>query len=992
MDSSVKNTAKHPRPAISELQALYFMALLRRKIPLWNQEATARALSEAKIDIIPHQVEAAAFAFRNPLSRGVILADEVGLGKTVEAGLVATQLWFGERKRRILVICPKSLRGQWKAELLSLFGLASKVIETSIDQGSFAKAVSPAESLLIMTEHTACKFLKHLSSTHWDLVLIDEAHKLRNAWKEDAKSRSIKLRTAFRAFRKLLLTATPFQNNLMELYGLCSFIDERVLGTVSSFKRTFAQLGPEDRAERLSHLRERMSLFFHRELRRNVLEYVKYTDRHAITVPYEASPKEEELRQAFESYLRQEVSHAIPARASHLLRLVYFKLLASSPLAMRKSLINLSARMARVAALHNDQVTFDRTLSRVREIIQPDAQSQKLFAQFEELVFQDCPTKSFQLLRSVLTAAKIEDLTGVENEWVEQSQVIENDSPEQWSDSNPQASQIPSSSIRDEAELILRMLHICFQLKNTSKGDALRHVLQQQFSRSEQKGWPKKAVIFTEFKSTQDYIVGELEKMGLVRGRDIVLFNGDSGDSKSRERLVEQFRDQATIFLTTEAGSEGLNLQFCNLVVNFDLPWNPQRIEQRIGRCHRYKQPLDVMVVNFVNNANPADQRIVQLLQEKFHLFEGVFGASDQVLGDILDGTDFERKIFELYLKCRTADEIEQRFDELMSANSERIEKTKSDTIQQLSTMFSGHVLSRMKGVESQIGEVLGEQARLLKSVLSNAIPPHLLEFDGIYLRLREDYYGFKTGVQYCLSPNPKNDAELLNPNHPAVNSVPLTEVLPGTYRFKLAPSDPLGTLKGSTGVFWVYSIAIAGMDSEELIIPLFIKATADGHEALDEAKSVRLIEGPSERVSSVFEAPSPRVETVANEELLRRVGMHRQDFDSQCQKLFSEEMSKVRWLYEDQIKEIEMKVQDLKETISETPGLMKSANSAARENELEAAQEKLERELIQLEEKRLSLQKQSWDAKHARRGELEAAVTTSETIKILARGSFIVD
>ena len=132
-----------------------------------------------------------------------------------------------------------------------------------------------------------------------------------------------------------------------------------------------------------------------------------------------------------------------------------------------------------------------------------------------------------------------------------------------------------------------------------------------------------------------------------------------------RAALVEEFRERAAIMIATESGAEGINLQFCNLVVNYDLPWNPQRIEQRIGRCHRYGQQHDVVVINFLNRKNAAGQRVFELLAEKFHLFDGVFGASDEVLGAIESGVDFEKRIHEIYQSSRTPDDITSAFDHL---------------------------------------------------------------------------------------------------------------------------------------------------------------------------------------------------------------------------------------------------------------------------------------------------------------------------------------
>jgi SNF2 family DNA or RNA helicase len=127
-----------------------------------------------------------------------------------------------------------------------------------------------------------------------------------------------------------------------------------------------------------------------------------------------------------------------------------------------------------------------------------------------------------------------------------------------------------------------------------------------------------------------------------------------SRSADMRAALVDYFREEATIMIATEAAAEGINLQFCSMIINYDMPWNPQRIEQRIGRCHRYGQKYDVVVINFLNKANAADQRVYELLRDKFQLFNGVFGASDEVLGNIENGVDFEKRIAEIYQKCRT--------------------------------------------------------------------------------------------------------------------------------------------------------------------------------------------------------------------------------------------------------------------------------------------------------------------------------------------------
>ncbi len=166
---------------------------------------------------------------------------------------------------------------------------------------------------------------------------------------------------------------------------------------------------------------------------------------------------------------------------------------------------------------------------------------------------------------------------------------------------------------------------------------------------------------------------------------------------------MDEFRDRTQILLSTEAGAEGLNLQFCNLVVNYDLPWNPQRIEQRIGRCHRYGQQRDVLVLNFLNRQNAADARLYELLERKLHLFDGVFGASDEILGALETGVDFERRVLDIYQSCRSTEEIARAFDALREDLEHRIDARMTQARSLLLERFDGEVRRRLR--------VTGEEA-----------------------------------------------------------------------------------------------------------------------------------------------------------------------------------------------------------------------------------------------------------------------------------------
>ncbi len=257
--------------------------------------------------------------------------------------------------------------------------------------------------------------------------------------------------------------------------------------------------------------------------------------------------------------------------------------------------------------------------------------------------------------------------------------------------------------------------------------------------------WPEKAVIFTESRRTQAYLAELLSAHGWA-GR-ISLLSGDAGSPEERQALVDEFRDRTQILLSTEAGAEGLNLQFCNLVVNYDLPWNPQRIEQRIGRCHRYGQQRDVLVLNFLNRQNAADARLYELLERKLHLFDGVFGASDEILGALETGVDFERRVLDIYQSCRSTEEITRAFDALREDLEHRIDARMTQARSLLLERFDGDVRRRLRvtGEEAEAAvdrhrrnartfarQVLGKDARGRK-VSEAAVAVRSTPTDGVH-------------------------------------------------------------------------------------------------------------------------------------------------------------------------------------------------------------------------------------------------------------------
>ena len=657
---------------LSPEQQKYFAWLLTCKKSGDDDMRLAGVLSEAKVDLNPHQVEAVLFALRSPFSKGVILADEVGLGKTIEAGIVISQTW-AEMKRHILIIVPATLRRQWMMEMEDKFYLQSEILER---RSTLAPDILMRKHcLFICSFQYAARHAEELKAINWNLVVIDEAHKLRNVYR-NTNSQARRIADAFREFKKLLLTATPLQNNIQELYGLVSVIDDKYFGDLRSFN---AQYGYSSLADKhsFSDLKGRIHNLIHRTLRKQVTEYVKYTSRIPMSQEYSPSDKEIELYNRLSVYLMREDTYGLPSSQRTLLLLLIRKLMASSSFAVAGS----------VKAI----------ISRLQKMIENQATSGRLELDEDESM-----------------AADFSDIIGDdEDEWEEDDD--ENNGEEQATLLTPEQ----VDSIKKEIEELQSIYDLAVSIKQNNKGECLLQALQIGFDKMKVLGANRKALIFTESRRTQEYLFQLLEDNG-YKGK-IVLFNGSNNDAKSkqiyadwlkanegkdvitaskssnkRQAIVDYFCNTADIMIATEAASEGINLQFCSLVINFDLPWNPQRVEQRIGRCHRYGQKNDVVVCNFINVKNEADVRVYQLLYEKFHLFDGIFGSSDEVLGSVESGVDFEKRMLDIYQHCRTPEEINAAFDHVQQEMDEQIRSTMKTTREQLLENFDEDVISKL--------------------------------------------------------------------------------------------------------------------------------------------------------------------------------------------------------------------------------------------------------------------------------------------------------
>lgn len=667
---------------LTAFHAKYFAHELTRQRPSADVDRLSMSLFDASVDLNPHQIEAAMFALKSPVSKGVILADEVGLGKTIEAGLMLCQYW-AERKRRLLVVCPASLRKQWSLELEEKFNLPTVILDAPTYKQLHTDGVPQpffTDRVVVTSIHFASSAQGEVRSIPWDLVVIDEAHKLRNAYRASNRMGQ-RLRDALEDRRKLLLTATPLQNSLLELYGLSTVIDSRIFGEVASFRSQYMNQDAD-----LEELRARLQYFCKRTLRKQVVEYIQYTERRALTVPFRPGDEEQRLYDAVSRFLLREDTFSIPSRQRVMTTLILRKLLASSSYAIAGTLDTLKSRLVKL----RDGLPVEGQLP-------------------EQLVLSE----------------------EMEEEYLEEGEEAEKLTDEPTGGAGE--AKIDRQKLEEEIAELERYSAWARGIGTDTKSRALTRALQIGFSKMADMGASRKALIFTESRRTQEYLKSFLEANGYAG--QIVLFSGSNSDADSqaiykrwieanretgrataskaidlRTSLIEHFRDNATLMIATEAGAEGINLQFCSLVINYDLPWNPQRIEQRIGRCHRYGQKHDVVVINFLNERNEADQRVLELLGEKFSLFNGIFGASDEVLGTIESGVDFERRILEIYQRCRTPQEIDAAFkklrEELDATIEARIEATRRTLLEHFDEDVHARLRVRLDSAREQLDRV----------------------------------------------------------------------------------------------------------------------------------------------------------------------------------------------------------------------------------------------------------------------------------------------
>jgi len=784
-------------------------------------ERYAASQRQARIDPNPHQIDAVIFALRRLREGGCILADEVGLGKTIEAGLVIAQS-RAEGAQRILLIVPKSLIGQWQNELANLFG-----IQAQDEQRSF---VAPGVYLVGREFGGSERGAASLGAAPpFDLVVIDEAHEIfaglhkrysRDGLYEETSDEALmahRVRSFLRSSPVLLLTATPMQNSLAELWGLVHYVEPTgtLLGDIATFRKVFCAEDDRTLVPGQEHeLQRRLAVVLQRTLRRQAQEFLDrpFTQRRCRLYEYAMSDDERSLYDDVTEYLLQPSLYAFSGKQRRLLLIGFHRRMASSIPALAASLENVAAR-----------------LRRLQGNLSPDETAVDMYRDLEDE----------------------DEIEGVSDE---------------------------SASIADHSTLAAELARVegfivrARSLPDDAKARSFQEAIRVVFDLGEGGHGSGKAVVFTESITTQEYLRTLLLAMG-IQDEDITLFRGVNdherahqayarwrkeegsrfppGSRPSREvairlALVHEFRTRSKVLICTEAGAKGLNLQFCETVINYDLPWNPQRIEQRIGRCHRYSQQRDVTVVNFLARDNEAHRLTFEILSQKLDLFGRVLDASDTVLHEPRTdapeivvsalSVEFESDLRNIYSRSRTLDEVTREIAALRDKIAERrdaYEREYDRTSQIIESRFDENVRRVFKNLREELPQGLADLDRDLANLVDGYLATRGVEYQRsenagwVIFDLAPDTAlpaeigegrRFATGDPRFLT-----DAEALNLVHPLVRAaIADARNWPGgSVELLLAPdvSPELAALAGSVGVIRVVLVDYAGFEPVQRLV-----------------------------------------------------------------------------------------------------------------------------------------------------------------------------
>ncbi|MBQ7798615.1 MAG: DEAD/DEAH box helicase [Clostridia bacterium] len=872
-------------------------------------------LFNSKIKLTPHQIKASLFAFKSPTSKGVILADEVGLGKTIEAGIILAQLWY-EKKARCIIISPASLMRQWASELYEKFSLETTIMDRKVynarKKKGYDNPFKMKDSIVICSYQFASMCKDDIKLANFEVAIIDEAHKLRNVYNEKSIT-SNNIKYAVSGTKKVLLTATPIQNNLLDLYGLSTVIDDGIFGDKSIFRHKYIKNFEENKDE----LNERLSCFIQRTLRKQVQPYIKFTKRIPQTFTFTQTEQETEIYNDIRELISNsdEYEYLIPNKQKHLLLLILCKLMGSS-----------------VFSVVSTMETMLKRLEKVKE------------------------------------TGNIDDLEQVEMgelEFDEYEDLLQDDEEE-----TPKT--INYEKLNQEIEKVKLIIAKAKLVKDESKYGTLKESLAYAFKHLSQLGAEEKVIIFTESRRTQEYLYKSLERDGYD---NILLFNGVNNDKISseiydewinkpsnadkvnntrsvnmRSAIIDKFKESGKILIATEAGAEGLNLQFCSLLINYDLPWNPQRVEQRIGRCHRFGQKYDVVVVNFINSSNNVEQRIYELLNSKFRLFNEVFGSSDEILGNLDDGKDIEKSIMDIYMNCRTTEQINKAFDNLQDKYKDDIDATMKDTKKQILDNFEEDIqqyfTEMMNDAEKSISDVERAFWSLTKIILGDSAVFNDDQYSFYMKNEPLQVYKFTSRNENneCIdySMNSKLGAEVIKQANSILHTKGVVDFDITNYPFNLTQ---VKKLKGKSGFISVKKLTIKSFENEEYLV---LNGILDDGTRIDEDICKKLFRLNSRDLSYSYD--ENKITNELSLDVNQNINRIKEESQTKNNAYLTDEIKKINQWADDKIQGTQLAVETMREQRKE---LQKQSDLASNNQE----RERLENEILKLSNKI----KQSW-------------------------------
>lgn len=526
--------------------------------------------------------------------------------------------------------------------------------------------------------------------------------------------------------------------------------------------------------------------------------------------------------------------------------------------------------------------------------------------------------------------------------------------------------------IKEEINTLEGFIAKARKITHESKADALLAALNEAFKMLKEEGAERKALIFTESTKTQVFLREMLENNG-YEGK-VVLFNGKASEPQTnkiyqdwcgnhpdkvsgikaadrRAAIVDYFRNKAEVMIATEAASEGLNLQFCSLIINYDLPWNPQRIEQRIGRCHRYGQKFDVVVVNFINERNYADVRVFELLSNKFKLFDDVFGASDEVLGRA-DSLDIENRIWEIYQQCRSDEEIQSAFEKLQADMQEEIDE-KMDTVRsEVLENFHINVQQHLRTRKDDTGVFLNRYQHVFWELTKYVLSAHAVFNDENHtFLLKTPVAGQRKGLYSLL--NSHSDAQTYRLNDPlgqhVINSALSMKmdddvcILFDENALEMNAQLP-DYMHNRSGYMLLSRLSVSAMDDEQY--NLFTAFTDDGEFLTQEdCENLFLNGGTESRISPISDAIVKKLELNQKQHSKSKL----QELDSRNLSYFKQEEERILKWEHDMLDDLEVQIRQLRAAINQAE--REARNAANIQDKLTA-----ERKVDELKRKRRRL------------------------------------